>query len=272
MSWAGKLIGGALGMWLAGPLGAVAGAAFGHAFDNAGDEAQRQLGYGRRNGGPGARSGHGAHAFGDMHEPHGPQAAFFVATFSLLAKLAKADGVVSRSEVEMVDSFIRRQLGLNAAQRQIAIRIFNEAKDSPYSAQSFAKQLAEIFAHEPAMLGTMLDVLHRLAMADGALHPAEEAMLNEVAQVFGIPQQRRQQHYGNAYGSRGDTQAYAVLGVQASDSDATVKAAYRKKVAEYHPDKIMAKGLPPEFEAFATQKLQELNQAYDELKKQRKSL
>ena len=112
MGWLGKLLGGTIGFAIGGPLGAIAGAAFGHAFDRSSQEA----------------------LFDDGHRQipqEQAQLTFFVATFSMLAKLAKADGQISSKEIDVINRFMLYELHLDPQSRMVATNIFNAAIDSP---------------------------------------------------------------------------------------------------------------------------------------------
>lgn len=256
MGLMGSIFGGAVGLALGGPLGALAGAAIGH--------------------GVGEMSGRAA-------APHEEaQAAFFLSTFSLLARMAKADGRVSQEEIALVDRFMREQLRLSGENLEHARRVFRAAKDSPEPFGAYARQFAHVFAADASMRLSMLDLLARLAMADGRLHENERAHYREAAEAFGVPAadaERLLRQYGAgpqpgrgrgaAAGPGRDPRPYAVLGVEPDADDAAVKARYRKMVAEYHPDKIVAKGLPEEFVDFAKQRFQEIQSAWEQIREER---
>ncbi len=248
MGWMGKIVGGTLGMALGGPLGAIFGAAFGHAFDTS----PQQVGHAEsRRLSPGEQS----------------QFTFFVAAFSMLAKLAKADGVVTNEEVESVESFMINDLRLTPQSRNVAMNIFNTAIDSPENFSQFAAQFYNKFALQPQMLELMIDILIRVAVADGKLSRGEEALIEKAVRIFNFQQSRFEQ-LKSKYIKVVD-KFYAVLGCDRSDSSEKIKKQYRKLVHEYHPDKIAAKGLPEEFTKFAEDKFREIQQAYESIKQER---
>jgi len=238
----GSIFGGAIGFSLGGPIGGILGAVVGHKL------------------GEGASS-----RIADAKQQ--AQAAFFVTTFSMLAKLAKADGRVSDEEIALVRDFMRTQLRLSPQDQNYAIEIFRKAKDSPNSFEDYAQQFASIFAAEPHMREVMLDLLVRLAAADGTVHPNEEKMLRAAARIFQMGEGAVD---GLLSGRGGDpSRFYAVLGVSPSASPEEIKARYRHLVAEYHPDKIIGKGLPQEFVELAETRFKEIQEAYEEIKSQR---
>ena len=248
MGWMGKVIGGTIGFALGGPLGAVAGAAFGHAFDK--EEGQR---------------------FGDVRERlsgiENSQLAFFVATFSMLAKLVKADGRVSHEEMEVVEQFMARDLNLDADGRRIAMNIFRAALNSPGSFEDFARQFHMQFSTQPQMLELLIDILLKVSVADGDLNRDEERLVVSAVNIF----QMRPETFDKIRAKyvRNIDKYYAVLGARPTDTDAQIKHQYRKMVSEYHPDKIAAMGLPEEFNKFAHDKFREIQEAYEQIKKER---
>jgi DnaJ like chaperone protein len=248
MSWIGKIVGGALGFALGGPLGAIAGAAFGHAFD---------------------RSNEGYHLEESTRTKPGEQAqfTFFVAVFSMLAKLSRADGQITRDEIDTINRFMLQDLNLDPQSRMVAMNIFNAAVESPNSFEDFATQFFSHFQDQPQLLEMMVDILLRVSIADGTINIVEERLILSAVRIFNfsdIYYQSLKQKY-----VRPNDRYYAVLGVTKSDSDDKIKSRYRKLVMEYHPDKIVSKGLPEEFTRFAEEKFKDIQQAYDEIKKER---
>ncbi|MEX2442918.1 MAG: TerB family tellurite resistance protein [Alkalispirochaeta sp.] len=256
MSWFGKMVGGTIGLVLGGPLGAIAGGAIGHhLFDKEHPEETSRAG-GTFGGGGFARS--------SVAEQR--QMTFFLALFSILGKLAKADGRVSREEGEQIVAFLD-QMNVSGEQRSFAIRVFNEAKDSSYSVEDFAQQFAEFSRGRHDLRSSMMDMLFRIALADGEFHPAEDAMIASVAQILGISNQElqtiRERYVATAH------QAYATLGVNPDADDDEVKGAYRKLVHEHHPDRIVSEGMPEEFVEYATRRFQEIQDAWQTIRKER---
>jgi DnaJ like chaperone protein len=245
----GKIVGGTIGFALGGPLGAIAGAVFGHAFDSPpGQQIEPRY----------------TEPLSSVEES---QLAFFVGTFSMLAKLAAADGTVKAEEIKTVESFAINDLGLSAQSRNIAFNIFRTALDSPARFEDFAHQFYERFYNQPQMIEMMIDILLRVGVADGSLHASEEAMIMHAAGVFNFDQNRYNQLKSRYVGV--SDQAYHVLGCSSEDSNDTIKKRYRKLVQDYHPDKIASKGLPEEFNQLAHDKFREIQDAYDTIKKER---
>ena len=130
MAWFGKIIGGTVGLLIGGPIGAVGGIALGHCFIDENDENLPM----------------GAPGVSRLSVNEERQAIFFITTFSLLAKLAKADGVVSKSEVDVIDELMKRDMRMDRQGRSYAIQIFDAAKDSTDSFEDYARQFYQLFS------------------------------------------------------------------------------------------------------------------------------
>lgn len=236
MSWFGKLVGGTIGFMVGGPIGAIAGMVLGGYAE--GDNQQDTLNNEERN-----------------------QMVFFVCTFSMLSKIAKADGIIKQEEIDAVDNFIKNVMKLNNEQRRIAIDIFNRAKNDTNPISEYAKQFYSLFSHDNNILSTMLEMLIIVAVSDTVYHPNQENLIHQVKNIFHISDSEYQRI--KKIHVRDTGKYYAILGCDKSDSIQTIKQKYKKMVTEYHPDKIISKGLPHEFITFANQKFQEIQEAYD---------
>ncbi|MBL6932262.1 MAG: co-chaperone DjlA [Rhodospirillales bacterium] len=242
MSIWGKVIGGVAGFALGGPLGALIGTYAGHKMDQ-------------------ARSGGGA-TLG--HDTQTRQVAFTMAVIVLSAKMAKADGVVTREEV---DAF-KRVFHIPANEMKTVGKLFNEARKDASGFEPYAQQVAQMFVHEPAVLEELLGGLFHIARADGEVHPSELDFLTKVAAIFGF-NQRDFERLRASFDTPEKSNPYEILGVSREENDAAIKKAYRKLIVENHPDKLIAQGLPQEFIDLANEKVAAINSAYDTIKKQR---
>lgn len=248
MGFLGKLIGGTIGFAMAGPLGAIAGAALGHAFDTGG-----QTPYTTER----ARLSAGEEA----------QFTFFVAAFSMLAKLVKADGQVSKEEIDAVENFMAYDLNLNPESKRLATNIFHTAMNSPDNFNAFANQFYSQFRSQHQLLDLMIDILLRVSVADGTLSPGEEKLILSAVRIFNFNDEKYRK-LKSKYIKEVD-RYYAILGCDKNDSDEDIKKQYRKLVSDYHPDKIASKGLPEEFTKFANDKFREIQEAYEVIKKEK---
>lgn len=245
MSIWGKVIGGAAGFALGGPLGALIGVYAGHKMDQA-----------RSKDGPAIGPG-GA-------DQQTRQVAFTMAVIVLSAKMAKADGVVTREEV---DAF-KQVFHIPPDEMSAVGKLFDEARKDSEGFEPYAQQVAQLFAHEPAVLEELLGGLFHIAQADGVVHPAEMDFLGKVAVIFGFSE-RDFERLRASYDQPEKSNPYEVLGVTREDDEATIKKAYRKLIHENHPDKLIAQGLPQEFIDLANEKMAAINAAWDAIKKQR---
>jgi DnaJ like chaperone protein len=265
LTWWGKLLGGAFGYLLAGPLGALIGAALGHNFDKGlGSNLRGQFE-------PGARER--------------VQTAFFTTLFSVMGYLAKADGRVSRDEIELARDVMRR-MNLNQQMREAAIALFNQGKQPDFPLLDVLHQFRQECHRRRNLMQMFVEILMHAAHADGKLDSAERGVLEQIRQELGFSTSefqhiealvRNARHFGGG-GFGGETtaspreslrEAYEILGVGESASDAEVKKAYRRLMNQHHPDKLVAKGLPEEMIKLATEKTQEIKKAYDLVKKTR---
>ncbi len=264
MGWLGKVIGGTFGFMIGGPFGLIAGAAFGHMFDASGNVGGAAAGKQEAFWQTGMHQGQGR-----INSQEQTQMIFFVGAFSMLAKVATADGNVSMAERRKVEEFIDQDLRLAGDARNAALRIFETAQKSNETFDQFARQFYDVFRTNRQMLTVMVDILYRVSYADGSMNAAEETLIHAAGTIFHFPQSMMdqiRQRYGTKQSS---SRSYAVLGIEASASTDEVKKAYRKMASEYHPDKIASKGLPEEFTKFANEKFREIQSAYDDIRKSR---
>lgn len=243
MSWMGKILGGGLGFVIGGPIGAVLGVAIGHtAFDS---------------------SGRGL-AFTGLEQK---QSIYFAAVFSMLGKLAKADGTVSQHEIDIIEQVMRQKFRLTPQARKLAIDIFNAAKDSPEPFENFARQLHQEFGGSREIMASVTDLLMVVAYADGELHDAERELIEAAVRIFGI-ENEYEQIRSRFRGMPDDIERYyEMLGCERGDDFDTVKKKYRKLAMEYHPDRIQAKGMAPEFASAAEERFKEIQNAWDMVEK-----
>ena len=251
MSWMGKILGGGLGFMFGGPIGAVFGAALGHqAFDA-------------------SSSG------GLLSGIENKQSIYFAATFSMLGKLAKADGAVTQHEVNVIDRIMRENLRLPEDARTLAINIFNTAKDSDDQFEDYAQQFHDEFGRAEVVLVSIVDLLFVVAYADGELHQAEEAMIKSAVHIFKLDAQYEQikgRFTGQGPGHIDDVnQCYQILGCSPDEETPVIKRKYRKLAMEYHPDRVQAKGVTPELASAAEEKFKDIQHAWDVIEKHRKN-
>ncbi|MBW2368398.1 MAG: TerB family tellurite resistance protein [Deltaproteobacteria bacterium] len=249
MGFLGKLIGGTVGFAIGGPLGAVAGAVFGHAFDQSNESGYRR----------------DVQMLGNDQAQ--AQLTFFVGAFSMLAKLVQSDGRVSAKEIDSIERFMAEDLSLDPESRNAARNIFNTAMASAGTFQDYVSQFYNQFRSEPKLLEMMIDIMLRVSVSDGRYSASEEAMILSAVNIFHLGDDT----YGKLKARYVDRleKYYMVLECRESDSDEKIKTNYRRLVSEYHPDKITSKGLPEPFVQFAGDKFREIQEAYEEITRQR---
>ncbi len=220
------------------------------------------------------------------------QSLFFKTVFTMMGKLAKSDGRVSEQEVAHVEKFMT-QLNMSAEHRKQAIGYFKTGSQVDYEIEPLLQEFNAVTTASPNLKQMMMVYLVRVALADGKLHPNEADVLEEIAQQIGIsPEafarllamlQGQDQFSGGHYHTSGQSSggvggytsasaissAYQALGVSEGDTDVEIKKAYRRLVREYHPDKLAGQGLPEGMIKEATKRTQEIQTAYDLIKKNR---
>ncbi|MEQ1867243.1 MAG: DnaJ family molecular chaperone, partial [Micropepsaceae bacterium] len=201
---------------------------------------------------------------GDRRFPQRDEVAFTIGVIALAAKLAKADGTVTRDEVEV----FKRVFPVPREEEANVGHLFNLAKQDVAGFDSYAKQLASLFRGRPGVLEDLLDSLFVIAKADDRLHPGELEYLRSVAMIFGFSEGQFQRIRASHFGADHED-PYVILGVERSIADEELKRAYHKLVRENHPDSLIARGVPEEFVRLATEKLAAINGAYDNVKKER---
>jgi DnaJ like chaperone protein len=206
-----------------------------------------------------------AHVFGLEKDAGEPQndIAFTIGVIALSAKMAKADGVVSPSEVAAFKEVFQSPAG----ETEHVARIFNLAKQDVAGYESYADQIASLLKDNTKLRQDVLEGLMHVATADGGLHPKEDAFLRDVARRFGFSES--EYRFFRARFVVDNDNPYDVLKLSPAATREEVKAQYRKLVADNHPDKLMGRGVPREFVDIATRKLAAINAAYDVIAKER---
>jgi len=279
LNWWGKLLGGGFGFLIGGPIGALIGAALGHNFDSGLKMLQLEDDEAR-------------------HEDMQPgaqervQAAFFTATFATMGYISKADGKVTADEIAVAES-VMSQMQLSEEQRKVAIDLFQQGKEPDYDVKAVVEQFRIECRRRTNLMRMFVEIQLHAVYADGKLHPAEEKVLEELCEYLKFPKfmlrqmeilvragrasasnsSGSQNRSGSSVNSRSSdlsvADAYELLDVEKSADKAEVKRAYRKLMSQHHPDKLVAKGLPPEMIKLATEKTQHIRAAYDLIKESR---
>lgn len=218
-----------------------------------------------------------------------PQDAFFKATFTVMGKLAKADGHVSEAEIQYAREVMSR-MGLSEERRLEAMALFSQGKESDFDIAEVMRPLSALIRFRIPLKLMFVEIQLQAAMADGKVSEAETVIIREICGLlqmsqaemaaliarmqsqFSYQQHSYQSHQGG-YVSEHELlkESYGVLGVDESVSDAELKKAYRRLMSQHHPDKLVAKGLPEDMMQLAKEKTQEIQGAYDRIRTARKN-
>jgi len=189
---------------------------------------------------------------------------FTIAIIGLGAKMAKADGLVTRDEVIA----FRQIFQISQEDEASAARVFDLARQDVAGYDAYAAKIAAMFKDDREMLIDLLEGLVHIAMADGHYHPNEDAFLTEVTKIFGLEPRvftcLRARHVPGMV-----PDPYSVLGIAPDASFDEIRARYRLLVKQSHPDAMIARGLPEEAVKLATSRLAAINQAWESLRAER---
>lgn len=219
------------------------------------------------------------------------QSLFMQTTFAVLGHMAKSKGRVTENDIHLARQLMAR-MKLDNANQQLAQQAFTQGKESDFPLRQVIKEFREACGQRADLMRFFVEVQMQAALQDGNIDQNEQRILYTIAEGLGISrlqfeqmmammaaaqrfrsgyyqqggyQQQGQYQNNQSYSSSAPSldDAYKVLGVSASDEQNTVKRAYRKLMNEHHPDKLVAKGLPPEMMEVAKEKAQQIQAAYD---------
>ena len=259
-NWLGLVIGAVLGWMVGGPFGAFVGAMLGQSVS---------VGVSR-----GGWTG---------YDSARAQEAFFTATFAVMGHIAKADGVVSSDEIQAARA-VMAHMNLNVEQQRQAVDLFNRGKQPGFDLDAELTRFRESCRGRHDLMRMFLQIQLHAALADGSLHPAERLAFERICLSLGISEfelrqyeqfiRAQQTHHDDGSEprtARHDPLAasYQALGVTPKSTDAEVKTAYRRLMKDNHPDKLVARGLPEAMMKMAQEKVQQINVAYETIKRAR---
>lgn len=199
--------------------------------------------------------------FAYLRSPPERSVAFAIAVIALGAKMAKADGRVTRDEV----AAFREVFTIPPAEERNAGRLFDLARQDVAGYEDYARKIKAMYGDDAASsLCDLMEGLFHIAMADGEYHPNEDAFLARVAQIFGLDdaafKRLRAQFVPDA-----ERDPYDVLGVTPDTPPAEIRAAWRQLVRDTHPDRMIARGVPQEAIKLAEKRMIAINQAWDDI-------
>ena len=244
MSIWGRIIGGAAGFALGGPIGAILGVMAGGAFD---------------------RRSRSKSSFNFNKIDNNQKQQIFTISFIILsAKLAKSDGQVTDDEIRA----FKEKFKVPKSELNKVAKIFNEAKKDSYGYKEIANQVGNLFSDNKILLEELLNNLFFIAASDGNISVDEVDLLKSISKSFKFSEKDFQRIFQSNLNNK-DSDPYKVLGVNRSSTDAEIRKKWIKLNKEHHPDNLIAKGMPKEFIKQSNKELAAINIAYDKIKEVR---
>lgn len=198
--------------------------------------------------------------FDRLRTPPERSVGFAIAVIALSAKMAKADGLVTRDEV----TAFREVFQIAQADEAGAAKVFNLARQDVAGFEEYATRISRMFGDDPETLSDLMEGLFHIAMADGVYHPNEDLFLKRVAEIFGMSEAEfssiRCRFVPNA-----KPDPYSVLGVSPDMDMTEIRAAWRQMVRDTHPDRMVARGVPEEAIKLAEKRMVDINRAWEEI-------
>lgn len=198
--------------------------------------------------------------FEKLRTPPEKRIGFTIAVIGLGAKMAKADGLVTRDEV----TAFREVFHIPRGEEHGAARVFDLARQDVAGFDAYARQIKAMFGDEMQALLDLMEGLFHIALADGTYHPKEDAFLVEVAEIFGVDE-RQFRGMRARFVKDAEPDPYDVLGLPGDADYQTARAAWRKLVRETHPDVMMARGVPEEAMRLAETRMRAINRAWEDI-------
>jgi DnaJ like chaperone protein len=196
----------------------------------------------------------------NLRAPPERSVAFTIAVIGLGAKMAKADGLVTRDEV----AAFRQVFHIAKRDEEQAAKVFNLARQDLAGYEVYANTIQKMFKNEHAVLENIVEGLFHISIADGHYHPMEDDFVHTVARKFGLDA-RAFRGLRTRFVPDAEPDAYDVLGVDENTPLDQVRAAWRDIIRETHPDRLMAQGLPEEAISMATKRMIAANKAWEEI-------
>ena len=239
MSIWGKFIVSAAGFALGGPIGALIGVVAGHAIDKI--KIKQKL----------------------PEESALKQIGFTVGVIVLSAKMAKADGKVTKEEIRA----FQNKISVPENEIKNVARLWDQAKKTIDGFEVYAQQICQLLGKNSSVLEELLNLLIIIAKADGKITKSEILYLKQVSIIFGFSIEKFERIYSSNLGEISDP--YQILGVTRNTPIVEIKNKWKLLASNHHPDKLIAQGLPIDFIEKSTNRLQEINNAWDIIKSQK---
>ena len=201
-----------------------------------------------------------AEVFDRLRSPPERSVAFTIAVIALGAKMAKADGQVTRDEV----AAFREVFTIPAHDMENAARVFDLARKDVAGFETYAARIAGMFQSESQTLRDLMEGLFHIALADGTYHEKEDAFLHDVSRIFGL-EETEFRALRHRFAPDAEADAYTILGVSPENTYDEIRAVWRQEVRESHPDRLLSRGLPEEAIKLAEKRLIAINRAWEEI-------
>jgi len=198
--------------------------------------------------------------FERLRTPPERSVGFTIAVIALGAKMAKADGMVTRDEV----TAFREVFHINKVDEPQAARVFNLARQDVAGFEEYAQRIRSMFVQGGPRMCDLMEGLFHIAVADGVYHPNEDVFLRRVAEIFGLPEAEFQA-LRMRFVPDAQKDPYTVLGVTPDTPFDEIRSVWRAAVKESHPDRMMARGVPEEAVRLAERRLSDINRAWEEI-------
>ena len=235
MSIWGKIFGGTSGFAVGGPLGGLLGIFAGHAIDTkilpayiSNDENYKSI-------------------------------VFTAGVIALSAKMAKADGKVTKDEILT----FRKLVQIPKDDINQVSKLWELAKETTDGYELYAKQIYSLFRNQPEILERILDILFEIAKSDGNIDATELNYLKNVSNIFNFDEIIFEKLLAL---HNPENNSFEILGAQISDTFEDIQKKWKEMVKNNHPDKLVGQGMPIEFIESANQKLAIINSAFEEIK------
>ena len=239
MSIWGKIIGGTTGFAFGGPIGALLGGVAGHAIDKI--KTKKKM----------------------PEETALKQIGFTIGVIVLSAKMAKADGKVTRDEIRA----FKEKINVPDNEIKNVAKLWDQAKKTTDGFEIYAKQIADLLEKNSSVLEELLKLLIIIALADGKITSPEIKYLEKVGNIFGFSKEDFERIYSSKSGVSADP--YKILGVSRDASVDEIKQKWKQLAINHHPDRLISQGIPEDLIHKSTSRLKEINNAWDTIQNKR---
>mgnify|MGYP002725504975 FL=1 len=234
-----KWIGGGLGWAFGGPIGGILGFMAGSMV-----------------GGSANSVGAGSSSYGQTRSGD-----FNISLLILAAAVMKADGKVTKSELDYVKQFLTKNFGREQASQ--LVKMLGNLLKQNYNLQDVSYQIKQYMDYSSRLM--LLQFMYGISLSDGKSHANEINVIETIARYLGISDNDIRSI--KAMFIKDTNSAYQILEISPDVTNDEVKKAYREMAKKYHPDKVSHLG--EEVKKAAEEKITMLNAAYEAVKDER---